>query len=238
MRAKLQEDPILTRFRTAVGEAYGDRLERVVLYGSRARGDHRPDSDYDIAVFIKDPGTLWDEAGRLAEVEDEILRESGAVINAMPFPGSRLPRAYRLHVGSTPRWARSMRTETRDFLAKARECLAAAKTILAISLPGVAAKEGYLAAYHTAHAFVFERTGKAVKTHSGLRTAYARAAREEPRLDPAFSRSLSRAYKFKEVADYGISPTIEVTMADAREVIENAERFIDTVADLLRSKPE
>ena len=66
-----------------------------------------------------------------------------------------------------------MRTETTDFLAKAREWLAAAKTIFSISLPGVAAKEGYLAAYHTAHAFVFERTGKAVKTHRGLRAAYA-----------------------------------------------------------------
>jgi uncharacterized protein len=86
MSAELKEDPVLTRFRAAVGKAYGDQLERVVLYGSRARGDHRPDSDYDIAVFIKEPGTLWDEGGRLAELEDEILRESGAVINAMPFP--------------------------------------------------------------------------------------------------------------------------------------------------------
>jgi predicted nucleotidyltransferase len=68
MRANPKDDPDLKRFRAALGEAYGDRLERVVLDGSRARGDHRPDSDYDIAVFVKDPGTLWDEAGRLAEV--------------------------------------------------------------------------------------------------------------------------------------------------------------------------
>jgi predicted nucleotidyltransferase len=40
---------------------YGDRLERVALFGSRARGDHRPDSDYDVAVLIKDPGALTEE---------------------------------------------------------------------------------------------------------------------------------------------------------------------------------
>jgi predicted nucleotidyltransferase len=95
MLARLQDDPVLTRFRTAVAEAYGNRLERVVLYGSRARGDHRPDSDYDIAVFIYDPGTLWAEAGRLAELEDEILLDTGTVINAMPFPA----RAYRERTG-------------------------------------------------------------------------------------------------------------------------------------------
>jgi predicted nucleotidyltransferase len=95
MRAKLKDDPVLTRFRAAVGEAYGARLERVVLFGSRARSDHRPDSDYDIAVFIRNPGSLWDEGGRLAELEDEILLETGAVINAMPFPAG----AYRERTG-------------------------------------------------------------------------------------------------------------------------------------------
>ncbi len=59
-------DRTLRRFRAALDQTYGDRLERVVLYGWRARGDHRPASDYDIAVFIKDPGTLRDEVHRLA----------------------------------------------------------------------------------------------------------------------------------------------------------------------------
>ena len=38
-------DPILKRFRAALAELYGERLERVVLFGSRARGDAREDSD-------------------------------------------------------------------------------------------------------------------------------------------------------------------------------------------------
>lgn len=52
---KIADDPILTRFRAALDETYGSRLDRVVLFGSRARGDARPDSDYDIAVFLKEP---------------------------------------------------------------------------------------------------------------------------------------------------------------------------------------
>jgi predicted nucleotidyltransferase len=78
-------DPILKRFRTALDEIYGDRLERVVLFGSRARGDARPDSDYDVAVFLNEPDSFWKETGRIAEIETDILYATGAVINALPF---------------------------------------------------------------------------------------------------------------------------------------------------------
>ena len=90
-----QNNRILGRFRAAVAEVYGDRLERVVLYGSRARGDHRPDSDYDIAVFIKDPSSFYEESGRLAAITTDILEDTGAVICATPFPAG----AYRERTG-------------------------------------------------------------------------------------------------------------------------------------------
>lgn len=78
-------DPVLTQFRTALREAYGERLERVVLYGSRARGDARPDSDYDVAVFIRDMKDRWAEFDRLAIIETHIIEATGAVVHAMPF---------------------------------------------------------------------------------------------------------------------------------------------------------
>jgi uncharacterized protein len=78
-------DSVLHRFRLALDEAYGKRIERVVLFGSRARGDARPDSDYDVAVFLKDLDNFGKEAGRIAEIETDILYDTGAVINAIPL---------------------------------------------------------------------------------------------------------------------------------------------------------
>jgi predicted nucleotidyltransferase len=81
-----QYDPILTRFRAALDEHYGDRLARVVLYGSRARGDARPDSDYDVAVFLKSLPDRWLELHRLADLRVQFLDDTGAFFDPKPYP--------------------------------------------------------------------------------------------------------------------------------------------------------
>jgi uncharacterized protein (UPF0332 family) len=127
-----------------------------------------------------------------------------------------------------------VKAETADCLATARECLAGAKQIAALPLPKVAAREAYLAAFHAAEAYIFELTGKAVKTHRGLRATFSRLARNEPRIDPEYLTFLARAYELKSIADYGIGPTARAISAeDAARATETAERFIDTITHLL-----
>jgi predicted nucleotidyltransferase len=93
-------DPVLARFRAAVARLYGDRLERVVLFGSRARGEARPDSDYDVVVFLKDFG-LSDrhkEIGRLSHITAAIIQDTGALITALPYPaGAYAARTPLMH---------------------------------------------------------------------------------------------------------------------------------------------
>ena len=73
------------RFRAALAEVYGARIERIVLYGSRARCDARPDSDYDVAVFLRDMKDRGAELYRLADIGTEVLCGGGGVINAMAY---------------------------------------------------------------------------------------------------------------------------------------------------------
>ena len=85
MAARVIADPILVRFRKALDALYGDRLDRVVLFGSRARGDAHADSDYDVAVFLHGMHDRWEEIGLLASVVTDILYEDGEFIHAMPY---------------------------------------------------------------------------------------------------------------------------------------------------------
>lgn len=84
-------DPILVQFRATLDEMYGALIDRVVLFGSRARGEERPDSDYDIAVFLKSLPDRWTELDRLADLRVSFLDETGAFFDAKPYPAA----AYR-----------------------------------------------------------------------------------------------------------------------------------------------
>ena len=43
---------VLQQLRAGLEAQYGDRLDRVLLYGSRARGDAGPESDVDVLVVL------------------------------------------------------------------------------------------------------------------------------------------------------------------------------------------
>jgi predicted nucleotidyltransferase len=93
--AALKDDVVLRRFRAALDEMYGSRLDRVILFGSRAGGDAHSDSDYDVAVFLKVMPDRWVELRRLADLEVAFLVDTGEFFDAKPYAatayGERTP---------------------------------------------------------------------------------------------------------------------------------------------------
>lgn len=82
-------NPVLAQYRAALTQIYGDRLERVILFGSRARGDAQPDSDYDVAIFLKGmngSSDRWAELRRLADLRVQFIDETGTFFDAKPYP--------------------------------------------------------------------------------------------------------------------------------------------------------
>jgi predicted nucleotidyltransferase len=62
------------------------------------RGDALEDSDYDLAVFLKDLTDRWRELNRLADLGTDFLQETGEFIHAMPYrAGSYEDRTPLMH---------------------------------------------------------------------------------------------------------------------------------------------
>jgi predicted nucleotidyltransferase len=72
------QDPLLQELLTVLGERHGGHT--VILYGSRARGTHRPDSDYDLLLVREGEGP----------VEQFISTWRGLQVDAFVYPESAL----------------------------------------------------------------------------------------------------------------------------------------------------
>ncbi|HYG87077.1 MAG TPA: nucleotidyltransferase domain-containing protein [Azospirillum sp.] len=89
-RVSFPPDHFLVKFRRAVEEAFGDKVERVVLFGSRARGDAKPDSDWDVAVFLKEGAGRWETTWTLAGIAVDVGEcDEKKFIQPVPLDTSR-----------------------------------------------------------------------------------------------------------------------------------------------------
>jgi predicted nucleotidyltransferase/uncharacterized protein (UPF0332 family) len=181
---KPQNNPILKRFRTALNEMYGDRLERVVLFGSRARGDADEEPDYDIAVFLRDMSDRPAEMNRLADLATDILYNGGPFIHAMPYPAGVYSDERMPLMRHSGRGDRFVKPQTAASLAKSRQFLDKANDLFsAHHWPDEAGRAAYLAGLHAAQALIYERTGHTRKRHSTVQGKFAQLVRDDPRFD-------------------------------------------------------
>jgi len=76
----------LAAFAERLRQRYGARFRGLVVFGSRARRDHRPDSDLDVAVVLA--GRLDDLVGEALIMADDafdVLLEHGLHLQPMPI---------------------------------------------------------------------------------------------------------------------------------------------------------
>jgi predicted nucleotidyltransferase len=87
--------------KSALEEIYGDRLKRLIVYGSQARGEARPDSDVDLMIVLGGKVRPDEEAQRTSRLVIRLASEYGVALSPLHlseenFERDRpLPRAAR-----------------------------------------------------------------------------------------------------------------------------------------------
>ncbi len=71
-------DSVLDSFLRRITAVRGDVVE-LYLYGSRSRGDHRPDSDYDVFVVLRERTRATTDA--LYDAVVDVVCETGSLVS-------------------------------------------------------------------------------------------------------------------------------------------------------------
>ena len=74
---------ILTELRHRFEVLYGERLVRIVLFGSQARGDAESGSDIDVLVGLKGPVSPCEEIARTSEITADLSLQQNEVISCV-----------------------------------------------------------------------------------------------------------------------------------------------------------
>ena len=126
-----------------------------------------------------------------------------------------------------------MTPEALHYLSAAAKALSDAHGNLSINISRQAARLSYDAQFHAAQALIFERTAKIAKTHKGVGRQFHKLCKIEPALPPTLAAELSKAYRYKEIADYDTGTAPPITQAQAQAAIATAEHFVAAIRQAL-----
>jgi len=75
------EDPVVVDFATQLKNVLGTHLRELWLFGSRARGEGRPDSDYDLLILLDHDTT--DLRDQILDLQVEMLNRHDALVTIL-----------------------------------------------------------------------------------------------------------------------------------------------------------
>jgi len=75
---------VLEELKTKLRLIYGDRLKKVILYGSWARGDATDDSDIDLLVVLEGDVSPGREIERMIDAITDVMLDHSELVSVYP----------------------------------------------------------------------------------------------------------------------------------------------------------
>jgi predicted nucleotidyltransferase/uncharacterized protein (UPF0332 family) len=239
-RREAAQEPVVADFCERVLEAFDGAIERIVLFGSRARGDEHAQSDWDLAVFFDHAPTEHEaralsDLTRATQVELDTRIQSMARSAAAWLATDELSCNIRDHgrivwgPPEIPMIERPVLRHAQVALDKAERFAAQAAQAVPQAYETIV-HNSYYAMFHAARAALLAVQGSASTNHGRLVETFARMVRRR-RLKGGAERAaaLESAAELRMKADYGNEDLTEA----GRQLREQAGGFLDVCRGLV-----
>ncbi len=92
----INQRKILTEIKNFIQELYQEELDKIILFGSRARGDYRHDSDVDILIVLKNDFNYSQEIEKTSDLIAQLslnydMAISRSFTNSFDYRNSKTP---------------------------------------------------------------------------------------------------------------------------------------------------
>jgi uncharacterized protein (UPF0332 family)/predicted nucleotidyltransferase len=238
------EHSVVARLRERVLAAFDDRVERIVLFGSRARGDDHAASDWDFAVFFdRDPTEREQRA--LSELTEAVQHEFGTEIQAMARSGPawlgtdelscNIRDCGRIVHGPAeiPMIERPVLQHARVALSKADRFAAQAAQAAPQAYETIV-HNSYYAMFHAARAALLAVEGSASTNHGRVVETFGRMVKRRRMTGRGHAAALKSAAKLRMTADYGDEDLTEAgreLRAQLGPYLEFCRKLVDSAAE-------
>jgi len=90
-------DQVAAQFSLSIREKLGSHLKSLILFGSRARGDARPSSDYDFLILVDEKSN--DIVRLIRQTEVELIDSDGALSGSLIYSEEEWKKRKNLPLG-------------------------------------------------------------------------------------------------------------------------------------------
>ncbi len=208
----------------------GDKIAKIILFGSYAKGTATPGSDIDILIITTD-GKEVEKA--LLDRTYEFMSQNGLPIEVVissihqlyPIQDYFLYNVmnYGVEVYSMEK-EEIKKALVRDIASLAKEYLESAEEVLEKERIRLAIDAAYNAAELAAKALILLKQDDLPGSHGGVVSLFGRLYGKTRELDPELGRKLNKALKLRNEARY--RPGVSFAKKEARETLELAAALI------------
>jgi uncharacterized protein (UPF0332 family) len=227
------DDALPARYRARLLSALPAQIERILLFGSRARGEAHADSDWDFAVFLDHEPTR-DDRERIRAIDGKIGHACGDLVQSHVFASQKWLATDELACNirdqglilhgpdHVPVIERPVLEHAQAALAKAERYGEQAAQAVPQAYETVV-HNSYYAMFHAARAALLAVEGSASTNHGRVVETFARMAkRQRGKALREHATTLEAAYKLRIEADYGNKDLTEV----GRQLRERVAPFL------------